>query len=32
MQHVIVKNGFIKCEAIYVEDGSHRIAYEKISN
>lgn len=32
MQHVILKNGFVKCGTIYVEDGSPRIAYEKIIN
>ncbi len=30
MQHVIEKNGFIRCGIIYVKDGSPRIAYEKI--
>ena len=30
MQHVILKNGFIKCGTIYVEDGTPRIAYEKL--
>ncbi len=30
MQHLILKNGFIQCGIIYVEDGSSRIAYEKI--
>lgn len=30
MQHIILKNGFIKCGTIYVEDGSPRIAFEKI--
>lgn len=30
MQHVIEKNGFTRCGIIYVEDGSPRIAYEKI--
>lgn len=30
MQHLICKNGFQKCGIIYVEDGSPRIAYEKI--
>lgn len=31
MQHVMEKNGFLKCGIIYVEDGSERIAYQKIS-
>lgn len=30
MQHLIEKNGFIKCGIIYVRDGSPRIAYEKV--
>ncbi len=30
MQHLIEKNGFQRCGIIYVEDGSPRIAYEKI--
>ena len=30
MQHLIRKNGFEKCGIIYVEDGSPRIAYQKI--
>lgn len=30
MQHLIIKNGFIKCGIIYVEDGTPRIAYEKV--
>lgn len=30
MQHIILKNGFIKCGTIYVEDGTPRIAYEKL--
>ncbi len=30
MQHLILKNGFTQCGIIYVEDGSPRIAYEKI--
>lgn len=29
MQHLITKNGFIKCGIIYIEDNSQRIAYEK---
>lgn len=31
MQHILEKNGFIKCGRIYVEDGSPRIAYHKVS-
>ncbi len=30
MQHLIKKNGFHKCGIIYAEDGSPRIAYEKL--
>ena len=30
MQHLIIKNGFTKTGTIYVEDGSPRIAYEKV--
>lgn len=30
MQHLILKNGFIQCGIIYVEDGTPRIAYEKL--
>ncbi len=30
MQHVISKNGFVECGIIYVEDGTSRIAYEKV--
>jgi len=30
MQHLILKNGFIKCGIIHVEDGTPRIAYEKL--
>ncbi len=30
MQHVIEKNGFVKCGTIYVKDGTPRIAYEKM--
>lgn len=30
MQHVLEKNGFVKCGRIYVEDGSPRIAYQKV--
>lgn len=29
MQHIIEKNGFIKCGKIYISDGTPRIAYEK---
>ncbi len=28
MQHLIQKNGFVKCGTIYVKDGSPRIAFE----
>ena len=31
MQHLILKNGFEKCGVIYVDDGSPRVAFEKIS-
>lgn len=30
MRHLLDKNGFAKCGTIYVEDGSPRIAYQKI--
>lgn len=30
MQHVLEKNGFRRCGRIYVEDGSPRIAYQKV--
>lgn len=30
MQHLIEKNGFVKCGIIHVADGSPRIAYEKL--
>lgn len=30
MKHLILKNGFIECGIIYVEDGSPRIVYEKL--
>ena len=30
MQHVLEKNGFIKCGIIYLENGDPRIAYEKL--
>ena len=29
MQHLLEKNGYIKCGIIYVDDGSPRIAYQK---
>ena len=29
MQHVLEKNGYVRCGTIYVEDGSPRIAYQK---
>lgn len=32
MQHLILKNGFEKCGIIYVDDGSPRIAFEKIAD
>ena len=32
MQHLILKNGFEKCGIIYVDDGSPRVAFEKISD
>lgn len=28
MQHVLEKNGFVKCGIIYLEDGDPRIAYQ----
>lgn len=28
MQHLIEKNGFVRCGIIYVEDGTPRIAYQ----
>ena len=31
MQHVLEKNGFRRCGRIYVEDGSPRIAYQKVN-
>ena len=31
MQHLIEKSGFIKCGRIYAEDGTPRIAYQKVS-
>lgn len=30
MQHVLEKNGFVKCGRIYTHDGTERIAYQKI--
>ena len=30
MQHLIEKNGFERCGIIYVEDGSPRIAYQRM--
>lgn len=30
MQHVLEKNGFVKCGRIYTDDGTARIAYQKI--
>lgn len=30
MQYLIEKNGFQKCGVIYVEDGTPRLAYEKL--
>ena len=30
MRHVILKNGFVECGVIYVEDGTPRVAYEKV--
>lgn len=29
MQHILEKNGFIKCGTIHVDDGSARTAYQK---
>ncbi|MDO4299206.1 MAG: GNAT family N-acetyltransferase [Lachnospiraceae bacterium] len=29
MQHVMEKNGFVRCGRIYVEDGSPRVAFQK---
>ncbi len=28
MQHVLEKNGFVRCGVIYIEDGSPRIAFQ----
>ncbi len=30
MQHVLERNGFVKCGVIYIEDGSPRLAYHKV--
>lgn len=30
MQHVLEKNGFWRCGRIYIEDGSPRIAFQKV--
>ena len=30
MQHILEKNGYIKCGIIYTHDGSERIAYQKL--
>lgn len=30
MRHVLKKNGFSECGTIYIEDGSPRIAYQKV--
>lgn len=30
MQHVLEKNGFVKCGRIYTDDGTPRIAYQKV--
>ena len=32
MQHLILKNGFEKCGIIFTDDGTPRIAFEKISD
>lgn len=29
MQHLLAKNGFVRCGIIHVEDGSERLAYQK---
>lgn len=31
MQHILEKNGFVKCGTIVVENGTPRIAYPKVS-
>lgn len=30
MQHLLDKNGFKYCGIVYVEDGTERIAYQKV--
>lgn len=30
MQNLLAKNNFVKCGVIYLEDGSERLAYQKI--
>ena len=30
MQHVILKNGFIRCGVIHIASGAERIAFEKL--
>lgn len=30
MQNFLVKNGFVRCGIIYLEDGAERIAYQKV--
>lgn len=32
MQHLLDKNGFKYCGIVYVEDGTERIAYQKVVN
>lgn len=32
MQHVLEKNGFVRCGEISIHDGSPRIAFQKIEN
>ena len=31
MQHLLEKNGFARCGIIHVEDGTSRVAYQKLS-
>lgn len=31
MHNLLIKNGFVKCGIIYLQDGSERLAYQKIS-
>ena len=31
MQHLLEKNGFVRCGIIHVEDGTPRVAYQKLS-